>query len=827
MDRRRAWPLALAALLTVAEANAQEGTPSGATPSSEGKAAIHLTKPPKLVKFVQAEYPAGETRASTVVLAITIGTDGKVHGVGVLQSGGQPFDEAAVEAAGHFEFEPAEVNGRPAAVKIRYAYSFAPPPPPPPPPTPTPTPTPRPAPTPPPPPTPTPLSPPAPAPVPPATEDVTVRGAARTTGVASTTVSAAQASKVVGTQGDPIKVVENLPGLSRPSFGSGQLVVWGSSPTETRTYIDGVEIPALFHGSALRSTVNGDLVRSVTLTPGAYGADYGRAIGGMVLIATKDLPESGIHGYVGADTLDGSGMVTATLGDRVRVGVAARYGWLDQVLKAVDAPNVNQFFAIPRYGDYQAKAQIRLREHESLDAVFLGSDDTLDEVIPDPDPARARSETTGSHYQRFYLHYLRYYDDGTRVDVTPYIGRDESTLDANFGINPATLDEYTWRWGLRASHRSRPAEPVVLTIGADVNGSSAQVFRNGSLLIPPREGDISVFGEPPGGDTNTDTWTAGVIDVAPYMTADIVLGPLSVSPGLRFDGYLLQTSRQTPRVGDIPSVGFEQLEGKLEPRISARVRVTSRLSFLGAAGVYSQPPDPADLSAVFGNPKLGPETADHASLGEAFELTPSLSLETVGFYKWMSNLAVRDPSPTPLLTQALLQEGVGRAYGVQLLLRQQPWHGFFGWVAYTISRSQRLDTPGASWRLFDYDQPHSLTVVASKEVGAWTFGTRFRFATGLPRTPVVGAFYDAKDDVYQPIFGAQNSIRLPSFWQLDVRVDRSFLLGDTARLLVYLEGLNVTNHANGEEYVYSVDYTRRGTITGLPIVAVLGARVEL
>ena len=39
------------------------------------------------------------------------------------------------------------------------------------------------------------------------------------------------------------------------------------------------EIPALFHGSALRSTVNGDLVRDVTLTPGAYGADYGRALG--------------------------------------------------------------------------------------------------------------------------------------------------------------------------------------------------------------------------------------------------------------------------------------------------------------------------------------------------------------------------------------------------------------------------------------------------------------------------------------------------------------------------------------------------------------------
>ena len=92
---------------------------------------------------------------------------------------------------------------------------------------------------------------------------------------------------------------------------------------------------------------------------------------------------------------------------------------------------------------------------------------------------------------------------------------------------------------------------------------------------------------------------------------------------------------------------------------------------------------------------------------------------------------------------------------------------------------------------------------------------------------MTGAFYDAKDDVYQPVFGAQNAIRLPAFWQIDLRVDRSFQLGEGARVLVYLEGLNVSNRANGEEYIYNVTYTQRGTITGLPAIAVLGARVEL
>jgi TonB family protein len=813
--RARAASVVFAAALVARAASAQtpEG-PSGATPVSEGHAEQKLTKMPKLVTFAPADFPAGETRSSHVVLALTIGVDGRVSEATALTSGGASFDAAAIDAGKRLVFEPAEVNGRPAAIKIKYAYDFSYTPPSPPP-----TPVLAPAPS-------TPAPPIEPATAAPA-QDVVAHGARRKHDELDVTIPAAQGRKVVGTQGDPIKVLENLPGLARPSFGSGQLIVWGSGPGDTRTYVDGVEVPALFHGSALRSTVNGDLVRDVTLTPGAYGADYGRSLGGVVRVETRDLPTTGVHGYAGADTLDGSGMVTAALNDRVRIGMAGRVGWLDPLLKAVDARNVDQFFAIPSYRDYQLKAQFALRPRESLDAVILGSSDDLTQVIPDSDPAHARSETTHTAYQRFYLHYRRELDDGSVVDVTPFVGHDSNDLDATFGANPAVLDQSTRRWGLRASHRSRPASFFGLTLGMDVDGSNASIFRDGSLEIPPREGDISVFGQPPGDDTNVDSWRANVIDVGPYIIGDLDLGALKLTPGLRVDGYLTEASRLTPRVGQTPSIGLTQLQGEVEPRIAARVHVTPRLSLLAAAGVYSQPANPADLSAVFGTPTLGPEKADHASAGETLRITDTLSAEVVGFYKWMSDLAVRDPSPTPKLANALLQVGVGKSYGIQFLLRQQPWHGFFGWVAYTISRSERRDTPGANWRLFDYDQPHVLTLVGSKELGAWSVGARFRYATGLPRTPVLSAFYDAKDDEYQPIFGAQNSIRLPAFWQIDLRIDRSFRLGEGGRLLVYVEGLNVTNRANGEEFIYNVDYTKRGTITGLPALAVLGARVEL
>ncbi|HEY5241970.1 MAG TPA: TonB family protein, partial [Polyangiaceae bacterium] len=124
MVRRRVSRLVVAAMLAAGEAHAQEGVPSGATPVSEGQGSVRMTKAPKLVRFVEAELPRDEHRSAEVVLAITIGADGVVRDVSVLQSGGADFDAAAMGAAHRFVFVPAEVNGRPAAVKIRYAYSF-------------------------------------------------------------------------------------------------------------------------------------------------------------------------------------------------------------------------------------------------------------------------------------------------------------------------------------------------------------------------------------------------------------------------------------------------------------------------------------------------------------------------------------------------------------------------------------------------------------------------------------------------------------------------------------------------------------------------------
>lgn len=815
--RSLAVALACVALVMLpAPARAQQrGSDVGGQPARR-----KITKMPKLVTFVEAEYPPAKKAAgvqASVFLTLDLSATGQVTNVTVAQSAGDDFDAAAVAAAKQFVFEPAEVDDRPAPARITYRYDFviieepaaAPEPPP------------EPAPAPPPP------SEPPPPPPPTAPEEVEVRGRPRERReTIDYAVRAERARKVAGTQGDVLKVVQNLPGVSRPPVASGQIVVWGSAPRDTRVYVDGVDVPALYHGSGLRGTINSDLVASIDLVPGAFGAEYGRGLGGLVRVETRALAR-GTHGYVGADTLDGSALASTELSDRVRVATAFRYGWLDRVLAATSAPDVGDFFPIPRYRDAQIKATFDLRKREAIDAVVLASSDQLDRTVPSADPARTRVESTSSGFWRAYARYTNVGEDGDTTIVTPFVGQDRSRLEQRFGATPATLDIRSDRYGLRASQRSRLGTRVALVTGVDALGTAADIGRAGSLTLPPREGDIAVFGQPPGDEVAADTWSTHVLDVGPHAYADVHAGPFTFTPGARFDAFLIEGSRRTPRVGATPSIGFSRLETAIAPRASVRWQLVPRLALTAAYGSYTQPPEPEDLSAVFGTPDLALSRATHVTVGESLRITETLTADVVAFRKTMSDLVVRSRLPNPLLARALTQTGEGRSYGVQFLVRQELWRGFFGWVSYAISKSERRYEGDESWRAFDFDQPHVLSVVASQDVGRWTFGARFRYASGNPRTPVIGSVYDARSDRYDPVFGPQNGIRIPAFWQLDLRVERVFPLGKDVRASVFADVQNVTNRANAEEIVYSGSFRERGTIRGLPALAVVGARVEL
>src|SRR5215467_5201560 len=106
------------------------------------KPAPVVTKPPRLVQAQAPEYPpaALETgKEAKVKVRIHVDEMGTVTSVDVLERVGDGFDEAAVAAALQYVFDPAEIDGKPAAITVETTINFviehreAPEPPPPPP----------------------------------------------------------------------------------------------------------------------------------------------------------------------------------------------------------------------------------------------------------------------------------------------------------------------------------------------------------------------------------------------------------------------------------------------------------------------------------------------------------------------------------------------------------------------------------------------------------------------------------------------------------------------------------------------------------------------
>jgi len=872
--------LALALLTVGGKARAQ------AEPDAAPTAApTRSIAPPRLLTFVQAEFPPSELaagRTATVVLQLSVDAAGHVAAVTVVGSATPAFDAAAVAAATRFLFAPATLDGTPIPVKITYRTQFT-------------------------------LTETlikkravdfvgtvreratkrpmasvrvaldsgqqavtderghfAVLDVAPGAHGVTLSGEAIATvgttetfepgkrldatydvaekkraaagdddeeqivvtavrlrkQVVSTEVQASQAQRVPGTQGDVLKVVENLPGVARSAVGSGALLVWGAAPQDTRVYVGGIHVPRLFHDGGYRSILPSSFVKSVELIPGGYGPSYGRGLGGIVSVTMLPLEGEGVHGSVGADVTDASTDIRSDLGHGVHLAVGARRSYLDTVLEHVTSADVGDTVPIPRYWDGQARLGFDLGPHETVELGAFASSDRIEHTLVNPDPALETHQTTTTSFQRYYVRYEKHTTDGAVVTVVPWFGFDSTSLVNVFGATPTEVTNASTLVALRADWQGPLMAHVRGSLGLDAEASFSRLHRAGSIGAPPREGDVFVFGQPPPAQVDTDDWKTAIVGLGAFAGADAALfdDRLHVVPGVRFEPTLINTSKTIPSTPDT-AVGHSRQEDALEPRLSVRYALTRRLTLKAAFGKYHQAPQPEDLSAAFGTPTLVSSTAHHYLAGGAVQLTDALALEATAFLSESSDLIVRSPAESPLVAHALEQTGLGRSYGAQVLLRRQQLGRFFGWVSYTLMRSRRKDAPDQAWRLFDYDQTHVFTALGSYDLGrGFEVGARVRFATGYPRTPLAGSYFDALTNTYEPIFGPHNGTRIPAFAALDVRLAKRFkwrrLQGEG-----YLDVQNVTDRQNPEELVYNTTFTQRGYITGMPILPVIGMRL--
>lgn len=837
-------------------------------PPQPPQVAPQLTRLPRLLEAKPAVYPPdrlarGET--ADVACQVDIDAQGAVSNVAVEQGAAPDFDAAAVAAIRQFRFSPAELDGKPAAVRIRYVYHFV-------------------------------VEKKAAPKAPPAalfvirgevveagnrrpvagadvSDDtsgqtstdaagrfqlaapegerhltvtapgfdkrealVTVHGAVdapriwlHRTGIGDLqatvsgekpqdaptrrTLTHDELTNVPGTFNDPIRAVQNLPGLARAPFLSGQLLVRGSSPQDTGTYLDGHRIPQLYHFLGGPSVINEQLLDRIDFYPGGYGAYYGRNLAGVLDVVTRKGDPQGVHGEASVDLLEAVGFGEGPIGEHTQVEVAARRSYIDLFLPLFipNDPNRGVTSIVPVYWDYQARADHRFGNGDDLALLLFGSSDQLTVVQKGGRRALPLFLDTRLGFQRAIATWKHQLSDTLSLTVSPAVGYTRQSFDtegAGTGAfaQPQTGDITDLTGEVRGELDYRPSDTFTLRLGTDSQFDRAAYSVDIQSSIQLQNLGIPI--------TQEDKFSRvqPVQQWGEYAEAIWKVGAFQVLPGLRLDQFHWR----------------EHARWSVDPRLFVRYALSEATVLKAYTGLYHEPPSGQQIDQDIGNPDLGLEWAAQAGAGVEQRFSDVWNVSAEGFYNRRGALIVR-VDPLLLANQTVFNpryqnNGLGRSYGLELLVRREITARLYGFLAYTLSRSEVLPNPGDQWKAFQYDQTHILTLVAGyRPTPSWELSSRYRLVSGNPTAPVDYATFDADSGGFVATRGNFGDARLPLFSQLDARAQYTWTW-DYWQLALYLDVQNLTNHRNEEFHVYDYRYREQGSISGLPILPTFGVK---
>lgn len=668
--------------------------------------------------------------------------------------------------------------------------------------------------------------------------EVTVQGERPPREVTRRTLERREIARIPGTSGDALRSIQNLPGVARPPGLAGILIVRGSAPQDTNIFVDGTLVPLIYHFGGLSSVIPTELLDRIDFYPGNFSARYGRVMGGIVDVGLrspdtrcdgpygKKTEKKGCyHGLAQVDLIDARMLVQGPIGPLKGWSFAAgaRRSWIDTWIKPVLEEAGAGVTTAPVYWDYQVIAENKPAANSKLSLRAYGTDDRLEILIRDPlaeEPLIGGNITlrTASHRAQ-----MLYTGELSRdVDVNSMFSAGKDTI--QFALGNLMFDLATYPFSVRNEFGFKAARGFKLYAGYDFQIVPYDVTVRAPQ--PPREG------EPDPGPFATRPVVEAQQSETGFRPAWYLEGEwtparrLRVVPGFRVDyardsGHADFSPRINARYDVVPSTD--------SPEDEAIGRRRLRTTAKGGVGLFHQQPQFQETDTVFGTPNLRSNRAVHYALGVEQELTRHIELSVEGFYKDLTELVSREPSATGAF--AYNNQGEGSVVGLETLLKYKPDARFFGWIAYTLSRSVRRNAPDEPEYLYQFDQTHNLVALGSYRLGrGWEFGARFRLVSGPLTTPVLQppalpSLFAADSGAYAQLTGEQNSRRLPLFHQLDLRVDKAWQFQDW-RFSAYLDLYNAYNNQAVEGLVYNYNYTQESYQTGLPIIPSLGIRGE-
>jgi TonB family protein len=636
--------------------------------------------------------------------------------------------------------------------------------------------------------------------------EVIVKGERTDREVTRRTIERSELSVVPGTSGDALKVLESMPGVARTPAFSGTVVIRGSSPYGTQYFVDGTFVPAIYHFGGLSSVVPTEMIESVDFYPGNFSAKYGRVTGGIIDVKLREMDYDGkYHGMAQVDFIDARLMLRGPvpLAKKWAFNFGLRRSHLDAWIGSVMSEEAG-FRTAPVYYDWQGFVETKPTARSVFRFGIFGADDRVEAIFKKAmanEPGMGSSFKANQRTARLQAIYRNQITDALGVNLTASVGLDReyvrfgslSSVEGNY-VPIIARGDMSYRWSKQWLARVGP-DVIVYKYDVDV------------LSIRPPEP-----GETEGSHANRPMLK---YDGKGYFSAPAAFAELEWTPnqkakvllGGRLD-YFSLTKRWD-----------------YSPRVNARYDLHSgpqRTTLKGGFGLFSEPPQIVQSIEPFGTPTLKSNRSIHSSLGIEQVISDQVEVSIEGFHKYLDNVVVATAFDDG--SNGYSNVGKGQVYGTETMVRWKPGGRFFGWIAYTLSRSTRKPSPDEPTRVYEYDQTHNLTVLGSYDLGkGYRIGGKFRLVSGNPYTPCQGGVINAAAGSYECIQGEVNSRRIPAFHQLDIRFDKAWTFKDF-KVTTYLDVQNVYNRSNADGVSYNYRYTKPEWQVGLPIIPSLGVR---
>lgn len=284
----------------------------------------------------------------------------------------------------------------------------------------------------------------------------------------------------------------------------------------------------------------------------------------------------------------------------------------------------------------------------------------------------------------------------------------------------------------------------------------------------------------------------------------------------------------------------------IEPRLSMSYVLTENDRISVAYGLHGQALQLGNYftqtDAGMPNQDLEMTQAHHAVVGYEHSFTQAFRLKVEGYYQYLFNLpVVNDPTRSYMLLnerdgyarEALVSEGTGRNYGVDMSVRQAFARGSFLLLAGSVYKSEYMTLFPDRWFSTRFDSRYNLSLMGGKE---WYFGKegqsslqisgRGIFNGGLRYSPIdreasAIAAETSIGQTYVPIDAEAWTEKVGDYYRLDLRIAYR-INGNKAAHLISIDAQNATNHLNRREPIYdpiSNNLTFRSQSGLIPVIS--------